>query len=80
MKVEIEPQFAKNLLAYLAEKPIKEAMGAYQTLALEIQVYERRLAEEDEGTKSAKADRLSALQAMAKRSGMAGVPEEEDAA
>ncbi len=43
MKVEIEPQFAKNLLAYLAEKPIKEAMGAYSALTAAMQEYEYRL-------------------------------------
>ena len=81
MKVEIEPQFAKNLLAYLAEKPIKEAMGAYQVLTVAVQEHEQQLAKADEEVKSmAAAERRSALHEMAKRSGIAGAPEEEDAA
>lgn len=79
MKVEIEPQFAKNLLAYLAEKPIKEAMGAYQALALAVQDYERHKADFDEEAKSAKADQMAALHEMARNRGLTE-PEEEDAA
>jgi hypothetical protein len=78
MKVEIEPQFAKNLLAYLADKPIKEAMGAYNALALEIQVYERRQAEEE--AMPSIAEQLATLNEKAKNRDFPGRPDEEDAA
>ncbi len=79
MKIEIEPQFAKNLLAYLAEKPIKEAMGAYQALTISVREYDERLAKSEEEAKCAKADRIAALHEMAKNRGLPE-PEEEDAA